>query len=228
MVATLLAREWFWDPSGRPTPPPPDGPAIEAVLSARERKFSDQLKPSPVAEAMVSRLLLNGILNEVRDEDAGREDWLEGSEDKPRPFPSREEIVPLEDGTDVDICLACCEEGAGGGKDLPFWGGLPSPPPPPLPPVEDLISLIARAPKLIRRANGIVGVDWSLAANSSSTADSSMLPLLAELKLSRRPRTDPKGEGAVGEPDRPRVVNDIRLRWAWAAALVIGPGYWPV
>jgi len=150
-----LAREWFWDPSGRPTPPPPGGPAMEAVRSARERRFSDQLKPSP------------------------------------------------------------------------FWGGLPSPPPPPLPPVEDLISLIARAPKLIRRANGVVGVDWSFAANSSSTADSSMLPLLAELKLSRRPRTEPKGEGAVGEPERPRVVNDIRLRWAWAAALVIGPGYWP-
>lgn len=72
MVATLLAREWLLDPSGRPTPP--DGPPMEAVRSARERKFSDQLKPSPVAEAMVSRLLLNGILNDVRDEDAGRED----------------------------------------------------------------------------------------------------------------------------------------------------------
>lgn len=109
----------------------------------------------------------------------------------------------------MDICRACCDEGAGGGRDLPFWGGLPSPPPPP---VEDLISLMARAPKLIRRANGVVGVDWSLAAKSSSTADSSMLPLLAELKLSRRPRIDPKGEGAVGEPERPKVVNDMRLR----------------
>jgi hypothetical protein len=54
-----------------------------------------------------------------------------------------------------------------------------------------------------------------------------MLPLLAELKLSRRPRIEPKGEGAVGEPERPRVVNDIRLRCAWAAALVMEPGYWP-
>lgn len=186
MVATLFAREWLLEPNGIPTPP--DGPAIEAVRSARERKFSDQLKPSPVAEATVSRLLLNGILNDVReeDEDAGRE--LGGSEDKPRPFPSREEIVPLDEGADVDGCRACCAEGAGGGMDLPFWGGLPSPPPPPLPPVEDLISRMARAPKLMRRANGVVGVDWSLAANSSSTADSSMLPLLAELKLSRRPR----------------------------------------
>lgn len=183
MVAILFAREWFWEPSGSPTPPPPDGPAIE-VRSARERRFSDQLKPSPVAEAMVSRLLLNGILNEVRDEDAGREDLLEGSEDKPRPFPSRAEIVPV-DGTDVDACRACCDEGAGGGIDLPFWGGLPSTPPPPLPP--DLISLMARAPKLMRRANGVVGVVWSL-AKSSSTADSSMLPLLAEPMLSPRPR----------------------------------------
>ncbi|CAG8693982.1 11872_t:CDS:2, partial [Scutellospora calospora] len=108
IVAMLLAREWFWAPSGSPTPPPPEGPAMEAVRSARERKFSDQLKPSPVAEAMVSRLLLNGILNEVRDrdEDAEREDLLEGSEDKPRPFPSRAEIVPV-DGTDVDACRAC-------------------------------------------------------------------------------------------------------------------------
>lgn len=54
-----------------------------------------------------------------------------------------------------------------------------------------------------------------------------MLPLLAELKLSRRPRKEPKGEVAVGEPERPRVVNDMRLRWAWAAAFVMGPGYWP-
>lgn len=97
---------------------------MEAVRSARERKFSDQLKPSPVAEAMVSRLLLNGILNEVRDEDAGREDWLEGSEDKPRPFPSREEIVPLEDGTDVDICRACCDEGAGAERIYHFGVGF--------------------------------------------------------------------------------------------------------
>ena len=154
-MAILFAREWFWEPRGSPTPPPPDGPAIE-VRSARDRRFSDQLKPSPVAEAMVSRLLLNGILNDVRDEDAGREDLLEGSEDKPRPFPSRAEIVPV-DGTDVDACRACCDEGAWDGKDLPFWGGLPSPPPPPLPP--DLISLMARAPKLMRRANGVVGVD---------------------------------------------------------------------
>jgi hypothetical protein len=192
MVAILFAREWFWEPSGRPTPPPPDGPAIE-VRSARERRFSDQLKPSPVAEAMVSRLLLNGILNEVRDrecddddddDDAERGDWWEGSEDKPRPFPSRAEIVPV-DGTDVDAWRACCDEGAGGGIDLPFWGGLPSTPPPPLPP--DLISLMARAPKLMRRANGVVGVVWSL-AKSSSTADSSMLPLLAEPMLSPRPR----------------------------------------
>lgn len=54
-----------------------------------------------------------------------------------------------------------------------------------------------------------------------------MLPLLAELKLSRRPRKEPKGEVAVGEPERPKVVNDMRLRWAWAAAFVMGPGYWP-
>ncbi|CAG8709469.1 521_t:CDS:2, partial [Scutellospora calospora] len=55
-----------------------------------------------------------------------------------------------------------------------------------------LISLMARAPKLMRRANGVVGVDWSL-AKSSSTADSSMLPLLAEPTLS--PRTRGIGDG---------------------------------
>lgn len=49
---------------------------MEVVRSARERRFSDQLKPSPVAEAMVSRLLLNGILKDLReeDEDADREE----------------------------------------------------------------------------------------------------------------------------------------------------------
>lgn len=29
----------------------------------------------------------------------------------------------------------------------------------------------------------------------------------------------------MGDPERPKVVRDRRLRWAWAAALVIGPGY---
>lgn len=74
-MATLLARAWLLDPNGRPTPPP-DGPEMEVVRSARERRFSDQLKPSPVAEAMVSRLLLNGILKDLReeDEDAEREE----------------------------------------------------------------------------------------------------------------------------------------------------------
>lgn len=234
MVATLLARAWLLEPSGNPTPPPPpppppEAPLMDVVRSARERRFSDQLKPSPVAEeAMVSRLLLNGILNEVREgADAGREEEggsVSGSEDKPRPWLSREEIVPLDDGMEVDSWRACCDEGAGGGKDLPFAGGLPSPPPP-LPPVEDLISRMARAPKLIRRANGVVG--WSREANSSSMADSSMLPLFAELKLSRRPRIELKGDWAVGDPDSPSVVNDMRLRWAWAAAVVMGPGYWP-
>lgn len=53
---------------------------------------------------------------------------------------------------------------------------------------------------------------------------SSMLPLSAVLMLSRRPRKELKGEVAPGEPDRPSVVTDRRRCWAWAAAVVMGPG----
>jgi hypothetical protein len=58
-------------------------------------------------------------------------------------------------------------------------------------PVLDLISRIALAPKLIRRANGLVGTLW---ASPSSKGDSSTVPELELEMLSPRERTEPKGE----------------------------------
>ena len=75
-----------------------------------------------------------------------------------------------------------------GGDFVPFCPVFP--PPTPLPPTELLTSLNALAPKLIRLAKGVAGVlpaagSRRAGAVSSSMADSSMEPLLAELMLSR-------------------------------------------
>ena len=129
------------------------------------------------------------------------------SEDKPRPLVSRAEIVPWLFAAEYDGARPCVVVG-----DLPlFWPGLPPPPPPPpFPPAEVRMSRMALAPKLMRLAKGVVGTEPSL---SSSMADSSMLPLLAELMLSRWPRRELKGEVELGEePERPTVVRDIRRR----------------
>lgn len=97
----------------------------------------------------------------------------ESSEDKPRPLTSRAEIVPLLllvlpfPAIDTDGARPSPRPGGvveEAGEYLPFWPGLPAPPPAltlplpfPLPPVEPRISRIARAPKLMRRANGVPG-----------------------------------------------------------------------
>ncbi|KAL9076039.1 MAG: hypothetical protein Q9157_003789, partial [Trypethelium eluteriae] len=110
-------------------------------------------------------------------------------------------------------------------------------------------SLSARAPKLIRLANGVAEFPFPAALgvvaamSASSTADSSSVPepdpvpeLLLE-KDSPLPRgpdpgplllevvlLPPKGLPCPGAALRPRVVRERRRRWAWAAAEVMGPG----
>lgn len=82
-------------------------------------------------------------------------------------------------------------EEAAGGDLVPFCPAAVPPPPPP--PLEFLTSLSALAPKLIRLAKGVVGVLPAFGSRgllSSSIADSSIEPLLAELILSCRPRKE--------------------------------------
>jgi hypothetical protein len=79
---------------------------------------------------------------------------------------------------------------------------------------------IARAPKLMRRAKGVVGT-LEVGASPSSNGLSSTVPEFELEMLSPRER---KGEVWFGEPDRPTVVRDRRRCWACAAAVVMGPG----
>lgn len=98
--------------------------------------------------------------------------------DEPRPLASRaERLVPA----CADLTVAVLA----GGDLLPF---CPDPPPPPPPAFGLLTSLNALAPKLMRLAKGVVGwlPEAGSRAESSSTADSSIEPLFAELMLSRR------------------------------------------
>ena len=102
-------------------------------------------------------------------------------------------------------------------EDLPLR--VPGPP---------LTSRSAFAPKLIRRAKGVVGELLAGASPSSMALSSAPGDAEAVLEqLSWRPRRLPKGEVWVGEPERPRVEMDMRRRWwAWAlaAAAAMGPG----
>jgi len=71
--------------------------------------------------------------------------------------------------------------------------------------------------------NGVVGA-LRPGLSSSSMADSS---IESERSVETLPRRPPKAKGAacVGDvPDRPSVEIDIRRRWSWAAAVVMGPG----
>jgi hypothetical protein len=76
-------------------------------------------------------------------------------------------------------------------------------------PVLALISLIARAPKLRRRAKGEAGA-LDVGASPSSKGDSSTVPELELDRLSVRGRPGVKGDVALGEPDKPTVVSDRR------------------
>lgn len=90
------------------------------------------------------------------------------------------------------------------------WSDQLKPSPLGFPPV--LTSLSARAPKLSRRANGDVGPGN---ASPSSMAFSSMLgdeAIEAEPLLEALSRLAMKGEGWLGDPDRPTVERDMRRR----------------
>ena len=105
------------------------------------------------------------------------------------------------------------------GDELPLSPGLLDP----APLLDDRRSRMARAPKLARRPNALglaAGPSLRGAAgpSPSAMADSSLLPLLAEPRLSPRPRKELKGDIWLGEPDRPSVVSEMRRRWACAAA----------
>ncbi|KAI9814088.1 MAG: hypothetical protein M1832_005976 [Thelocarpon impressellum] len=102
----------------------------------------------------------------------------------------------------------------------------------PLLPFPARTSRRARAPKLMRRAKGVVGTeaDVGAAPSPSSMTFSSTAggPEPALDMLSRREAAEPgpKGEVWVGEvPERPSVVMDMRRRlWALAAADAMEPG----
>lgn len=75
----------------------------------------------------------------------------------------------------------------------------------------------------MRRAKGVVGL-LRAGPSSSSMAFSSMESEPAVETLPRRAPNE-KGLACVGEvPDRPRVEMDMRRRWSWTAAVVMGPG----
>jgi hypothetical protein len=81
----------------------------------------------------------------------------------------------------------------------------------------------------MRRAKGVVGA-LRPGESSSSIALSSMESDRSVETLPRRP-PKPKGLDCVGEvpaPDRPRVEIDMRRRWSWEAAVVMGRGKGPV
>jgi len=89
-------------------------------------------------------------------------------------------------------------------------------------PVLDLISRMARAPKLRRRAKGEAGM--LCVASPSSKGDSSTVPEFELEMLSVRGRPlGRNGDVALGEPDNPTVVNERRRFCACIAAVEIGP-----
>ena len=190
------------------------------MRSARVRRLSDQLKPSPDGPEQETGISESREKDKTVSRRRDADESADGARDKPRPLASREEVVPF--------CAAFFDAG---GDLVPFCPGLPPPPPPPPPlcPNEfPRMSLNAFAPKLVRLANGVAGVlplfGSRVGPSSSAMADSSILPLLAEPMLSGRPRIELKGEAPLGEPERPRVVKERRRRWAWDAAWLIAPG----
>lgn len=100
--------------------------------------------------------------------------------------------------------------------------------PMPVPAAPVRTSRRARAPKLIRRARGVVGaVTDNPSPSSSMTLSSIAVPLVPALEtLPRLEASAVKGEVWVGEvPDRPSVEMDTRRRLCTlAAAVAIGLG----
>lgn len=73
-----------------------------------------------------------------------------------------------------------------------------------------LISRIACAPKLTRRANGLAGLDETGGPSLSSKGDSSSEPLELPEMLCPRDRMLSKGDCCVGEVPSPAVATDRR------------------
>jgi hypothetical protein len=98
-----------------------------------------------------------------------------------------------------------------------------------VPPWAGRLLRIAWAPKLMRRANGVVGAVRALIADGSSSS-MALSSIESELLVDMLALRMPKGVApAVGEdPDRPRVEMDKRRRWSFIAAVVTGPGKTPV
>jgi len=178
--------------------------------SARERRFSTKLKPSPVRKNRVVSSCLSRLRADWAFKCAGcaysgaceadeaaaagtRADTgigngdgnVDDDEDKPR---------PLAVGEKRDLSTE--------GLPLGF----------PMFPLLVLTSRRARAPKLRRLANGVLGTLEADGAGSSSKGLSSTEPELALETLSARERTALKGDVWFGEPDRPMVVRERRRR----------------
>jgi hypothetical protein len=117
--------------------------------------------------------------------------------------------------------LAAAVVVSGGEVEVEETERLPLVLPPPT-----LTSRSACAPKLSRRPNGVAGVFCGgAAASPSSIASSSMGDPELEMLLRRFIGLLVKGDGCVGDVDRPNVVMDMLRRCvALAAAVVIGPG----
>lgn len=164
--------------------------------SARVRKFSEKLKPSPVqSKQRVSENVIEEVSATTREMRYGNQD------------------TPRADGVMGDVGAGLFAVTL---EDLPLTPVFPAP---------VLTSRRARAPKLMRLANGVEG--WlgreedgeSVSSKGLSSTDAEV----AVETLSDRLRL--KADCCGGEPDMPRVLSDSRRRWAWAAAVAMGPGY---
>jgi hypothetical protein len=84
----------------------------------------------------------------------------------------------------------------------------------------------ACAPTDMRRVKGLFGLLRERPSSSSMALSSMDSERSVETLLRRPPQA--KGDACVGElPDRPRVEMDMRRRWSWTEAVVMGPGKGP-
>lgn len=191
MSETDLARSWWGAPLGGEEASENDGRgAPETELSARDLSCSDQLKPCWSArELALSEGALEGmvLLAWATAEDGtaalARRPTAESAEPIAEPW-FCEALRPRDDGGEAGL--------------LPFPGLLPP----------GRYPLMAEAPKLMRRTNGVFGAVLAAPGmSSSSIAFSSIESELVDM-LPRRMLND---GGLVGDvPERPMVVTDNR------------------